>query len=177
MWQSIYRLYGVRANVSLGKNVHIGLGTILWAPKKLTVGNDVYIGKGCTIECDGTIGSGVLIANRVGIIGRRDHDIGAIGVPIRQAPWAGDSDGPDSGSVQIGADVWIGYGAVILSGIVVGRGAVVAAGSVVTHDVPPYTIVVGNPARVAGERFDERQRVEHERLLLDRGFDITEEDA
>lgn len=155
----------MRANVSLGRRVHIGLGTILWAPNDLVIGDDVYIGKGCTIECDGIIGSGVLIANRVGIVGRRDHDISAVGVPIRLAPWVGESGGPDSGRVRIGNDVWIGYGAIVLSDIEIGRGAVVAAGSVVTHDVPRYAIVAGNPARVVGARFDEHQRVEHEQRL------------
>jgi len=170
VWQVLYRRYAVRANVSLGQGVHIGLGTILCAPNELTVGDNVYIGKGCTIECDGSIGSGVLIANRVGIVGRRDHDMNAIGVPIRRAPWVGDPDGPNSGSAQIGSDVWIGYGAIVLSGIVIGRGAVVASGSVVTSGVPPYAVVAGNPARVIGERFDEQQRAEHERLLSERGF-------
>ena len=170
MWQVIYRPYAVRANVSLGRNVHIGLGTILWAPNDMVIGDDVYIGKGCTIESDGSIGSCALIANRVGIIGRRDHDITAVGVPIRWAPWVGESGGPDSGCVQIGSDVWIGYGAIVLSDVVIGRGAVIASGSVVTHDVPPYAVVAGNPACVVGERFDESQRVEHERLLAMRDF-------
>ena len=65
----MYRRYAVRSNVSLGQNVHIGLGTILWVPNNLVIGDDVYLGKGCTIECDGSIGSDVLIANRVGIVG------------------------------------------------------------------------------------------------------------
>lgn len=50
------------------------------------------------------------------------------------------------GDVIIGHDVWIGEGAVILSGVRIGNGAVVAASAVVTRDVPPYGIVAGNPA-------------------------------
>ena len=49
---------------------------------------------------------------------------------------------------MIGNDCWIGYGSLILSGVVIGDGAVVAAGSIVTHDVPPYAVVAGNPAKV-----------------------------
>ena len=50
--------------------------------------------------------------------------------------------------VVLGEDVWVGAGAIILSGVTVGDGAVVGAGSVVTKDVPPRTVVAGNPARV-----------------------------
>ena len=54
----------------------------------------------------------------------------------------------------IGNDVWIGYGATIFGGIKIGNGAVIGARSVVTKNVPPYSIVVGNPARVIKYRFD-----------------------
>lgn len=57
--------------------------------------------------------------------------------------------------VEIGHDVWIGHGAVILPGRRVGLGAVVGAGAIVTKDVPPYMIVVGNPARPVRRRFPE----------------------
>lgn len=56
------------------------------------------------------------------------------------------------GDVIIGGRVWIGYGSLVLPGITIGEGAVVGAGAVVTKDVPPYTIVAGNPARAIGER-------------------------
>jgi phosphonate metabolism protein (transferase hexapeptide repeat family) len=55
--------------------------------------------------------------------------------------------------VTLGHDVWIGHGAIVLAGRSVGTGAVVAAGAVVTKDVPDYTIVAGNPARVVRRRF------------------------
>src|ERR1700755_188695 len=58
--------------------------------------------------------------------------------------------------VHIGHDVWIGHGAVILPGRKVGTGAVIAAGAIVTKDVPPYTIVGGNPARPIKRRFSEQ---------------------
>jgi virginiamycin A acetyltransferase len=57
------------------------------------------------------------------------------------------------GDVIIGHDVWIGSGATILSGIKIGNGAVIGARSVVSKDVPPYGIVVGNPAKLVKYRF------------------------
>lgn len=61
------------------------------------------------------------------------------------------------GDVVIGSDVWIGYGATILSGVSIGHGAVVGARAVVTRDVPPYAIVAGNPARILKQRFSNEQ--------------------
>jgi chloramphenicol O-acetyltransferase type B len=59
------------------------------------------------------------------------------------------------GDVIIGNDVWVGYQAVIMSGVCIGDGAVVGAYAVVTKDVPPYGVVAGNPARLVKKRFDE----------------------
>jgi phosphonate metabolism protein (transferase hexapeptide repeat family) len=69
-----------------------------------------------------------------------------------------------SHAVAIGHDVWIGHGAIVLPGRSIGSGAVVAAGAVVTKDVPPYTIVAGNPARILRQRFPEDVATRLERL-------------
>ena len=61
----------------------------------------------------------------------------------------------------IGNDVWIGYGATVMNGVRISDGAVIGSGAVVTHNVPPYTVVAGCPARVVKERFsaDIRKRL------------------
>ena len=59
------------------------------------------------------------------------------------------------GDIMIGNDVWIGYEAVILSGVTIGDGAVIGCRAVVTKNVPPYTIVGGVPAKPIRKRFDE----------------------
>ena len=56
------------------------------------------------------------------------------------------------GAVHIGEGAWIGAGAIVLQGVRIGRGAVVGAGSVVTKDVPDFSVVVGNPARILRDR-------------------------
>ena len=161
------RRWAVRRNVALGRDVHIGIGSMIEAPHHLEIEEQVYIGKYCTIECDGRIGRGTLIANQVGLVGRNDHDHRAIGVTMRHAPWIGDAEwnGPREETLDIGGDVWIGYGAIVLSGLHVGGGSVIAAGSVVTGDVEPYAIVAGVPAKVVGKRFTDEEIVAHELAL------------
>jgi acetyltransferase-like isoleucine patch superfamily enzyme len=60
------------------------------------------------------------------------------------------------GDVTIGNDVWIGYGAIILSGVTIGNGSVIGAGSVINKSVDPYSIVVGNRGEVIKKRFNEK---------------------
>ncbi len=67
----------------------------------------------------------------------------------------GRSDLSSKGDTVIGNDVWLGYESLVMPGVKVGNGAIVAARSVVTKDVPPYSIVGGNPASVIKLRFDQ----------------------
>jgi acetyltransferase-like isoleucine patch superfamily enzyme len=60
----------------------------------------------------------------------------------------------EMGHTTIGNDVWIGVNAIIMDDISIGNGAIVGAGAIVTKDVPPYAIVVGNPAKVLRYRFE-----------------------
>lgn len=76
------------------------------------------------------------------------------------------------GDMVIGNDVWIGYEAVILSGVTIGDGAIIGTRAVVTKDVPPYTIVGGVPAKSIRKRFDEKVI---EALLKIKWWDWTEE--
>lgn len=76
------------------------------------------------------------------------------------------------GDIVIGNDVWIGYEAVILSGVTIGDGAIIGTRAVVTKAVPPYTIVGGVPAKPIRKRFDEKVI---EELLKIKWWDWTEE--
>lgn len=129
--------------------VRIPWSVDLWSPHHhILLGDRVQFGPGCVIHCDAEVGNSVLFAPRVALVGRDDHRIDLEGTLI----W--DSPRGDSKSVIIEDDVWIGFGAIILSGVRIGRGAVVAAGSVVVKDVEPYSIVGGTPAKLLKWRFD-----------------------
>ena len=65
------------------------------------------------------------------------------------------ADMPLKGDTIVGNDVWIGQNATILPGVHIGDGAVIGANSTIGKDIPPYTIVVGNPANVLRKRFDD----------------------
>lgn len=65
-----------------------------------------------------------------------------------------ENEAGSKGSIIVEDDVWIGYGATIFSGVKIGQGAIIGAGSLVTKDVPPYAIVVGNPAKILKYRFE-----------------------
>lgn len=157
-----------KKNITLGNNATFGRGTVFWAPHEMKIGNNVYIGKYCTVQADIEMGNNIEIANTVGLIGRYDHDYSKVGVSIKDAPWIGDVHYDFKGlnqKIVIDDDVWIGYGSVVFTGVHIHRGAIIAAGSIVTKDVPPYAIVAGNPAKIKGYRFTEEQIKEHERLL------------
>lgn len=116
-----------------------------------------------TFDFDDTrlsIGNFTSIGGSVTIILGGNHRLDrATTFPLRQKlglAGAGSDGYPWSkGAVEIGSDVWIGYGATILSGVTIGHGAVVAAGSVVSRSVAPYTVVAGSPAKPVRMRIEE----------------------
>lgn len=105
------------------------------------------------------MGDWVMLASRVSIVGG-DHEFRIAGVPII---WSGRGE---EKQVIIEDDVWICHGVTIMNGVKIGRGAIVAAGAVVTRDVPPYSIVGGNPAKLIAERFDQERQRKHELALV-----------
>ncbi|KAI0842671.1 trimeric LpxA-like protein [Hypoxylon sp. FL0890] len=108
----------------------------------IAIGNNVFIGRNCTIidPMEVMIGSNSYIGPNVSLFGGTLHTD-----PKRRKG----SKSPHIGAaIYIDEDVWIGGGAIVLLGVRIGRGATVAAGAVVTKDVPPFTVVAGNPARV-----------------------------
>jgi acetyltransferase-like isoleucine patch superfamily enzyme len=109
------------------------------------------------------IGAFCSIADGVTIYGGGEHNTDWVTTyPLRiafQEPlaWKDGHPRPSDRTTKIGSDVWVGYGASILSGVTVGDGAVIGAHAVVATDVPPYAIVAGNPARLLRFRFPAEQ--------------------
>ncbi len=165
IWQFFQVKRAVHGRVSLGHGVRIGSGTVIRSLHGLDIHDGAAIGRNCTIEASGTIGFKTVIAANVGIVGRNDHAIDEVGLPIIDSTWVGDRELSHEDVVSIGDDVWIGYGATVLSGVSIGTGAVVAAGAVVVHDVEPFAVVGGNPARKLAERFAGSERERHLREL------------
>lgn len=137
------RYVNIAAGAQVARGSEIGLRTSVGRDAKL---QNAHVGRYCSISWNVTIGApahpfdhltthAFTCQRRFGIV---DGDC-AMPRPPAEA--------------LVGNDVWIGCHAVILSGVAVGDGAVVGAGSVVTHDVPPYAIVAGVPARVLRYRF------------------------
>lgn len=91
-----------------------------------------------------------------------DHKLDAISTypfPIFGHGWENAfnvSDLPVKGNIIVGNDVWFGYDSLVMNGVTIGHGAIIAAGAVVVKDVPSYSIVAGNPARVVKMRFDDQ---------------------
>lgn len=142
-----------REGIRLGDNVrireHVWLqvtSTLDNLGKGLVVGDNTYIGPRCVIGAAGgmTIGCHVLIGAAVDLLAE-NHVFSNADRLINE-------QGVTRKGIVIEDDVWIGNRAIVLDGVWVGRGAVIGAGAVVTKNVPPYAIVVGNPAREIGHR-------------------------
>ena len=148
---------------ALGKDFTCGDSLFVY-PNHVSVGDHVYIGRHSHLAGDITIGDYCLLASYVAFVGG-DHPIDVQGYPMCFA------GGPHLEPTIVERDVWIGHGVTVLQGVRIGEGSVIAAGSVVTKDVPPNSIVVGNPGRVLRERFDAEALAAHRQALIDNGFD------
>ena len=133
--------------ITLGNHVSIKEYTIVNANRgSVMIGERSWIGPHCLLYGNGhvCIGRDVLIAAHTCINtvshGTSRTDCAMNLQPVRTDP------------VNIQDDVWIGLHSSILQGVTIGRGSVIGAGAVVTRDIPPWSIVVGVPARIVGSR-------------------------
>lgn len=137
-WRRLWvRLFGGR----IGSGVRIHARARIWRPRNLEIGANSWISEGANLYCVAPvkIGKNAVISESA-FICTAEHDVSSPKFELKCSP------------ISIGDMAWIGARALILPGRSVGEGAVVAAQSVVTRDVPPWTIVAGNPARVIRKR-------------------------
>jgi acetyltransferase-like isoleucine patch superfamily enzyme len=127
---------------------HLGSGSGVQMHCRFLHGPGVHLGERCVIN-HGCLLDGRRYPIRVGSDGSIGPEaaILTLGHDPRSPEFA-DRGGP----VTIGDHVWIGFRAIVLPGVTIGEGGVVAAGAVVSRDIPPFTIVAGNPARPIGSR-------------------------
>ena len=169
--------------LALVESNNIGIGTRVWAFAHILP--HAVIGEDCNI-CDHVfIENDVVVGNRVTLKcgvqlwdGLRVHDDVFIGpnATFTNDPMPRSRRRPESFKVTtIGRGASIGANATILPGINIGRGAMVGAGAVVTHDVPLYAIVTGNPARITGyvANVGEGSHLETRRLITSEGTSNT----
>ena len=135
-------------NIELGANVYVGHHAILKGYYKNTmrIGDETWIGQQAFLHSAGGIDIGARVGIGPGVrIITSSHVEAGRNIPILSSPI-------ELAPVVIEDDCDIGVGAIVLPGVRIGRGAQIGAGAVVTEDVPPYTVAMGVPARVARER-------------------------
>jgi acetyltransferase-like isoleucine patch superfamily enzyme len=143
-----FSCYGIK-NTFLGNRCSIGENCRILATRaKVVFGDDVIFGPNVTI---------VTGNHRFDVVGKKLSEIGD-----QQKTGNEDQD------VIFCGDNWVGANATILKGVTIGEGAVIGAGSLVTKNVPAYSVVGGNPAKVLKMRFTNEQIIEHEKLLAGR---------
>lgn len=149
---------GDTARIRIGDDTHVAGELLVFRH-----GGDISVGAWCYIGEDARlwsaksirIGDRVLISHNVNIFDSLTHPLSAANrhLHFRAIIEMGHPEMVDLGEreIVIGDDVWIGVGAILLRGVRIGNGAIIGAGSVVTHDVAPFSIVAGNPARFIRE--------------------------
>ena len=149
--------YWVRQIGTVGSGLFINRMANLVNAENMNVGNNFLLGAYAIIDANDS--NGVFIGNNVGIakgvyIRASNHKMDRIDVPIFEQGHkaAAVPFGNSIYSIVIEDDVWIGAHAILVSGVRIGKGSVISAGALVSNEIPPYSIVAGNPGRVISNR-------------------------
>lgn len=125
-------------SVRIGEWCYVGPEAKIWSLHAIEIGDRVFVSHGVHIFDNNS--HSLSAAERHG----RFQEMRRYGRHLTPEAVA-------SAPVRIEDDAWIGFNAAVLKGVTIGRGAVIGACAVITHDVPPYAIMVGNPARQVGQ--------------------------
>jgi len=154
----IINMQGDRTKINIGHGSHVyGDLLVMRHGGFIHIGQHSFVSEGTRVwsAISIRIGDRVLISHDVDIHDTSSHSISArerhqhyVGIVNGGHPKS--LTGVEEAPIVIEDDAWIGFGSAIMKGVTIGRGAIVGACSVVTNDVPPYTMVAGNPARHIG---------------------------
>jgi maltose O-acetyltransferase len=145
-----------KSKITIGENTHIRAELTIWPyGNGIRIGNNSYLGKGTVIRSGDqiTIGNSVLIAHNTTIIDSDSHEMDSEerDLAFKEMILNGHSrlkGNVKTAPIHIEDNCWISYNVSILKGVRIGKGSIIGAGSVVTKDIPEFSIVVGNPAKV-----------------------------
>lgn len=101
----------------------------------------------------------VITGNHMSIVGKSVKDV------TNDVKDIEDTYGEYDKDVEVDEDVWIGARVTILQGVHIGRGSEIGTGAVIRSNIPPYAVVIGNPAKIVGFRFTPEEIIEHEKVL------------
>jgi acetyltransferase-like isoleucine patch superfamily enzyme len=144
---TIYAHPGAQGEVRLTRNASLYRGAIVELGPgdcSVTIGANTFLQAGCILNAfvaNIRIGPNCMIAHHCAFMPYA-HGMADTHRPMREQPLV------SRGDIVLEEDVWIGANVTITDGVTIGRGAVIGAGAVVTHDIPPYAIAGGVPARV-----------------------------
>lgn len=173
MWQLKYnlkRFFGIFSYPNVDKKAHVGLNDVIMNP------NNIFMEELCTLKRDDVIMNArarfilkkwsgaaeelmVVTGNHMSIVGKSVKDV------TNDVKDKEDINNEFDKDVVVDEDVWMGARVTLLSGVHIGRGAEIGTGTVVRKNVPPYAVVVGNPAKIVGFRFTPEEIIEHEKVL------------
>lgn len=151
-----------------GENTTIGRGFSIENPENVFIGKNTFINSNIALMSSDSkiyIGNNVMLSTNVFIItgDHRSDMVGEYMINVKEKLPENDKQ------VIIEDDVWVGAGAIILKGTKIGRGSIIGAGAVIaSKSIPPYSVCVGNPARIVKSRFSSEQIQEHEKILKEK---------
>jgi acetyltransferase-like isoleucine patch superfamily enzyme len=144
-------------NIIIGDNCELNCTIISGENAKIQIGNNTTVRNYSKIfsMCSIEIGDNVIISNNVTITDNNNHPVDPEKrIEMSKSGFYSNlwhAEHSETSSITIHDNVWIGEKAIVLKGVTIGEGSIVATAAVVTKDVPDYSIVAGNPARVVKE--------------------------